>query len=474
MSRTQTVLLLSLACVGLLLLTGCFAPEDGGFVEVRTAISEKSNTDIRWIRTEEEAAQAQETLRRLLEEDLTPDTAAQVALLHNQDLQATYEDLGVARADLVQAGLLSNPVFEWLTKAHDGDTKTVEIGVGQNFLSIFMIPLKRKIAWANLEAAKARVTMAVLDLEGEVRSAFYSHQADLQMLRHRRDVLDAMAAFHETAKRLKDAGNIKELELANARALHEQARLDVSSAELAVADSREQLNRLLGLYAADTRWTLREELPAIPDDAFDTSDIEKRAILASLGLAARWERIRQMAGQYSVEAVQPVVPALHAGYEAEHELEEDIWLKGPRVELTMPLFDMGQARRGRAKSEVRRAMRDYEARAVEVRSRARLAARTLLTARKQALYYREIMVPLREKITQESLLQYNGMQMGTFQLLVTKRMEIDTRSRYIERLRDYWIARTNLEQLLKGRMTGAPVQMAAPAGGVMDAGGGSH
>lgn len=474
MNRRYHVGLLFVVWVSLLLLAGCSAPRDAGFVQVRSTIKTKSNADIRWLRTEEEAAQARATLRDMLSQDLTPDTAAQIALLHNQNLQATYEDLGVARADLVQAGLLANPVFEWLRKAHDGDTKTVELAVGQNFLSILMIPLRRKVAWANLEAAKARVTMAVLDLEVEVRNAFHTHQADLQMLQHRKDVLEAMAAFHETARRLKEAGNIKNLELSNARALHEQARLDVSSAELRIADSRERLNRLMGLYGDDTYWTLREKLPPIPESVIDTSDIEKRAVGASLGLAARRERIRQMGGQLSAESFQSVVPGLHGAYEAEHEMEEDKWVKGPRLEVTVPIFDMGQARRGRARSDLRRAMREYEARAVEVRSRARLAARTLLTARKQALYYREIMVPLREKITKESLLQYNGMQMGTFQLLVTKRMEIDTRSRYIERLRDYWIARTNLEQLLKGRLTGAPLQTPAPAGGGMDAGGGGH
>ena len=52
-----------------------------------------------------------EKLQALLEGELTTNAAVQIALLNNAALQATFEELGIAQAELVQAGLLKNPVF---------------------------------------------------------------------------------------------------------------------------------------------------------------------------------------------------------------------------------------------------------------------------------------------------------------------------------------------------------------------------
>src|SRR5690606_37239486 len=119
---------------------------------------------------------AMEAVRELLQGELDADAAVQVALLNNPELQATYEELGVAQAELVQAGLLANPIFEAEVKFHDG-TAAFEGGAIADFLHIFQVPLRRRIAEDALEAAKLRVTGAVVDLAGEVREAFYTQQA---------------------------------------------------------------------------------------------------------------------------------------------------------------------------------------------------------------------------------------------------------------------------------------------------------
>ena len=59
---------------------------------------------------EESRAQIRDRVADLMREPLTLDRALQVAVLNNRSLRATLEELGVAQADLVQAGLLANPV----------------------------------------------------------------------------------------------------------------------------------------------------------------------------------------------------------------------------------------------------------------------------------------------------------------------------------------------------------------------------
>jgi hypothetical protein len=56
-------------------------------------------------------------------------------------------------------------------------------------------------------------------------------------------------------------------------------------------------------------------------------------------------------------------------------------------------------------------------------------------------------------IIEQTQLQYNAMQVGIFQLLLAKREQIGAGLQFIESLRDYWLARTQFEQILNGRTT---------------------
>jgi outer membrane protein, heavy metal efflux system len=62
------------------------------------------------------------------------------------------------------------------------------------------------------------------------------------------------------------------------------------------------------------------------------------------------------------------------------------------------------------------------------------------------------MLPLHERIVNESQLQYNAMQLGPIQLLRAKEQQIETAVAYIEALRDYWLARGDAGQILSGRL----------------------
>ena len=83
-----------------------------GFSDVSTAVEARSGKRVVWNLGTELDAQVAQEVRALLHDTLTADGAIQVALLNNRNLQALYAELGVAQADLVQAGLLKNPVFD--------------------------------------------------------------------------------------------------------------------------------------------------------------------------------------------------------------------------------------------------------------------------------------------------------------------------------------------------------------------------
>jgi cobalt-zinc-cadmium efflux system outer membrane protein len=125
---------------------------------------------------------------------------------------------------------------------------------------------------------------------------------------------------------------------------------------------------------------------------------------------------------------------------------------GPVLSVPIPLFDQGQARVGRAVSELRRTQQEYYGLAVRIRATARAVRDRMLGARDRALYYRDVLLPLQERIVNEAQLQYNAMQIGVFHLLRDRERQIETGAAYVEVLREYWLARTDLALISSGRL----------------------
>jgi cobalt-zinc-cadmium efflux system outer membrane protein len=439
--------------VGLWFFSGCTSIAlNAGFDDVRATVEERSRVQILWNNGTDLDQQASERLSSLLKGKLTADEAVQIALLNNRDLQALYSELGIAQADLVQAGLLSNPIFDAsvMFPVSGGGRPDLELSAAMNFLNIFYIPLRKRVAAARFEDVKTRVAGSVLDFAGRVRSAFYRYQAAEQILELRQAIVQALDASFEIARRLSAAGNITDLDLARERAQFEASKLALRSAEVTVRQNREELNILMGLWGKQTQWQSDQRLPDIPEQPVQTEDLERLALEKSLDLLNARQRIMLAGNQLGFNRWTALLPELHTGPLGERE--EGSWELGPTLEFPIPLFDQGQARIGRAIAELRRSQQEYYALAVRIRSTARALQDRLEGSRDRALYYRDILLPLRERIVNEAQLQYNAMQLGPFVLLNAREQQIETAGAYIEELREYWLARGDIGQIVAGRL----------------------
>ena len=426
-----------------------------GFPELSAAIEERAAMRVQWNRGTELDDAARDELRALLERRLTADDAVQIALLNNRDLQAVYTELGIAQADLVQAGLFKNPlldaaVFFPLSGVRPDFSLNVVVG----FLDVFYVPLRKRVAAAAFEEAKLRVTGAVLEFAGQVRTAFYVHQANEQLLELRQTIVQALGAAFDVSRRLHEAGNISDLDLARDRALTEASRLALRAAEVTARQSREQLNELMGAWGEQTGWQIDTRLPDIPGTPILAEDLERLALARSLDLSTVRQRTVVARQQLGYSRATALVPDAEIGPGAEREGDE-AWKVGPVLTIPIPLFDQGQARVGRAVAELRRARQEHYALAVRIRAAARASADRLLGAQDRALYYRDIVLPLQERIVAESQLQYNAMQIGVVQLLRDRERQIESAVEYVETLREYWLARGDVALLASGRLPAA-------------------
>src|SRR4029453_17646643 len=145
--------------------------------------------------------------------------------------------------------------------------------------------------------------------------------------------------------------------------------------------------------------------PALPGEPVALDGLETLALRQSLDLASTRQRLIVAGEQLGVTGATSFVPEMSLGAGAEGR--EGRWEVGPLVEFPLPLFDQGQARRGRALAELRRAQQEYYAVGVRVRATARALRERVQDAQDRALYYRDILLPLRERIVSETQLQYN-------------------------------------------------------------------
>jgi len=438
-------------CLLLVGLTGCASVDlRAGFPEVGAVVEERAATKIVWNRGNELDNEAAEKLRALLQKKLAADDAVQIAMLNNRDLQAIYTDLGVAQADLVQAGLFRNPILDGAVLFPlSGVRPDLQLSVVISFLDALYVPLRKRVAAARFEEAKLRVTGAVLDLAAQVRRAFHEHQANEQMLELRQTIVQALTASWEVSRRLHEAGNITDLDQARDRAAAEVSRLALRSAEIVVRQSREHLNDLMGTWGEQTGWEIDGRLPDIPAEPVPVNGLERVALSRSIDLSQARQRIITAGQQLGYDRATALIPETELGVGAERE---EGWKVGPVLSVPIPLFDQGQARVGRAVAELRRSQQEYYALAVRVRATARAVRDRMLGAQDRALYYRDILLPLQERIVNEAQLQYNAMQIGIFHLLRDRERQIETGVGYVEALREYWLARADLLHISSGRL----------------------
>ncbi|HUS63659.1 MAG TPA: TolC family protein [Kofleriaceae bacterium] len=165
----------------------------------------------------------------------------------------------------------------------------------------------------------------------------------------------------------------------------------------------------------------------------------------------------------------------HLGLGAAAAREDHAWEVGPAASLSIPLFDNGQATRAAGRAHLSAAQARLADRSLAVRRAARMLAARVTAAHARAARLEHTLLPLRRRIVEQTVLQYNAMQLGPFELLLARQQEIDAERRAVEARRDFWLAAAEADALRAGRLSGAEAgRLPAATDSVPEANGGSH
>ena len=173
---------------------------------------------------------------------------------------------------------------------------------------------------------------------------------------------------------------------------------------------------------------------------------------SGLDLQAEYLQVTSQTKNLGLTKSFRLLGALDFGVESERETDAQT-RTGPRFAIELPIFNQGQARIARGEAARRQAQDKFEALAIDVRSQIRELRDEHTSKREIARFYQEELLPGQRRILNESLANYNAMEIGNFELFTTKAEEARTEREYVEAARDYWITRAELERAVGGNLS---------------------
>jgi outer membrane protein TolC len=442
------------------LLAGCagFSTDNGLGPAQQAAQQRRHNKDLVWARSDTERDGIDARVAELLRAPLTADAAVQIALLNHRGLQASFHDLGISEADLVQASRLPNPGFSF-GKFKAGGEREIERSFHFSLARVIAMPWLRDAARTRFEATQSAVAVRVLEHGMAARKAWVQAVAAKEGVRYAQQVMRAAEASAELARRMQQVGNFSVLQRSREQAFYADAALGVARADQAERAARERLTRALGLWGTQTAFLLPERLPDLPPSAKDLPDVERMALAQRLDVQGARLAAQQSAAQLGLARTSRFADGLELGLQR-NSSNEGPTQRGVEIGFTLPIFD-GGAQAARAEHVQRQAVLLAEQTAIDARSEVREAYGAYRTAYDIAKHHRDEIVPLRKRVLDENVLRYNGMLIGVFELLADARLQIASVNAAIDAQRDFWLAEADLDMALIGKPSMTP--MAGPS-----------
>lgn len=486
----------------LLLLGGCAVKPEADYRHAAGIISERTGSAE--VYDPQADALVRERVDGLLANDLTVDEAVRLALLKSPALQSVFQEIGASRADLVQAGLLTNPSFSLLAQFPEGGGRTkLTMGFAQELVDLWQIPVRKKIAEAQLEQTILKVVQQAVDLTADAKSQAYR----LLALQQAEAIANENVALVEKSLQLAqdrfNAGETGKLDVNLVRTSLLETRLQLIDIQRQRRLAETALANTLGLSRWEHPWTLRDNLPTAFPLAQDeralllfamTERLDARAaalrvqaaedevrqqylkIFPSVAAGVEWERPDRKAlpgrniladtARESVANGQLTAPSIESKAQRDAERRAIVdSLLGPSLQITLPIWDQNQAQIAKAKYKAEQQRKDYETLLDAVARQVQDALIVARTADEQLRFYRDQSLPQANENVESARRTYRAGEKDIIVLIDAQKSLIVQRQAYLDVWRDYAIAMAELERAVGGRLPPTPVAQptSAPA-----------
>jgi outer membrane protein TolC len=386
-----------------------------------------------------------------LSDGLTEDDAVKIALLNNRGLQASFEEIGIARADLVQAGFFTNPDLSALFRfPFGGGGSDIEAAGILKISDFWQIPVRKRVAAARFEMTMSKVSEEIIAAAAEAKHAHNEYVAlslmktDLEKMKKQSEELREHIRYRETF------GLAHELDVhaASADALDRQLELMRIESDLLVVRSR--MNHAMGLSPDQDKYEVTGRLPEKFQPLPDLETLVSHACSARPDVWMAKKRIEESERILALEKKR-IFRDVDSGLAYARDTDGTDLL-GPEVKLQLPLFDQNQAQIAKAEYRTRQARKELQNRIGIVREEVSSALRKVLLSREEIALIRDMILPVRGEAVSYADAYVDAMQLNMLYALEARQKLFQTRRDLLQALREHRNQEIELERILGGKI----------------------
>lgn len=360
---------------------------------------------------------------KLLSEGMTRNQAIGIALQNNPELQAYFEMLGVARADLEQAGLYTNPdIHGFFWPPLQNSTMELETGIFFKISDLWQVPLRKNVEQDILEKTTFKILETILELMKETRIA-YDNVLSLQMrFDIAKDILQQNIDLQDNIIYRQDFGLSSDLDKHLANITVSNAQLDLIDTENELSKSYIHLKKILGINPTQEQMKLTECID-------DQIEIFKKSLpplenLIECALVSRPEilyahmKIKQFKDTIAYERSR-IFKDFNAGVSFKQDFTGERGI-GPSFEFSLPTFDQNQAQIAKAEFLLEQAKKELLATQLEIKQEVQKHYLDFITFGKGLEIYTDDLLPANTKALEYTNKFEEVMQITMITLLQTK------------------------------------------------------
>ena len=355
-----------------------------------------------------------------LDEGLTEEGAVALALWQNPQFQADLLDLGFSEADLIEAGMLKNPVFSLLFPI---GPKQLEFALNLPIEFFWQRPYRIAMAKMNAEKVAESLVINGLGLIRDVRISFINYHLARQKMQMAHDEENLQNEITMIASARLRVGEISELEETAFQLLSAQIR------EKAILFSRDTQRERIHLMALIG---MPSETIIIADHSplLDSLRVDNPQKLVMRALAARPDlRASEIAIEVAGEKLgweKSKIFNLTAVLDANAQGKEGFEM-GPGLQVELPIFNWNNAGRTRAETEMKKAAINYRSLSQNITSQVLQAYNDYQAAWKALNLYQEIIVPKAVAAAENAEKAYRLGESSYIEFLVFKRQMLTSK-----------------------------------------------
>ncbi len=444
---------------------------DQSLSEANSASAEFIQGELVLQQTDQQKQAASKRAEEILAQVLDQPAAIELALVNSPSLQQLLANHWANSSSVALSGGIPNPVFEFSRLTSDSELE-IERLLSIGLLDLIRYPMLRERAKFGLEKNQLKLTSDITELVTQIRTAWVSAVVAKQQASYAEQVFSSAEASAELAIQMQAIGNFNAINRARQQAFYADAATGLAASRHNALAKREALVRLLGLNRLQARaLKLPERLPDLPDEPIPVGTVSNAAIETRLDVAMAAAELKSATRQQGIELVASVTDIEIAG------VRDSVWDDGDRetitgfeLEVELPLFRNFNQIRNRLNASSLAAGNALEQVVRSANSHLSESYSAYRTSYDIAKHYRDEIVPLQQLVSEENVLNYNGMIIGVFELLEDSRKQIQTVQASIDATGQFWMADASLRASMTGKPTTMQVMMADSSGGDEEAG----